>query len=315
MPAGAGANAMPNEAVPPQAFGSRLEAVFQNTGQLCVGIDPHSWLLENWSLPDTAAGAREFSLRVVEAAHGRVGIVKPQVAFFERFGSAGYQVMEQVVARARQAGLLVIADVKRGDVGSSVSAYADAWLSTGSPLEADAMTVSAYQGFGSLADACQIAARNGKGLFVLAATSNPEALVVQTAEVRQREHPAAGQSAGDRTPVERMSVARAIIDDVTGYNETHFPAALGSVGVVLGATAPLVTMGIDTASDTRLSHTPVLAPGFGHQGARVQTVGRVYGVMTPGVIVTESRSILGAGPDSLAQTIQIHADELAVALG
>lgn len=288
---------------PTATFGSRLADVFRTRGQLCVGIDPHSWLLRHWSLPDTAAGARDFGLRVVEAAHGQVGIVKPQIAFFERFGAAGYAAAEAVLAAAREAGLLVIADVKRGDVGSSVSAYATAWLSPDSSLEADAMTVSAYQGFGSLADACQIAADHRKGLFVLAATSNPEAAAVQTARTKAR----AGQ--------ETMSVARAIIEDVLIHNETHSPTALGSVGVVLGATAPLAGMGIDTAHDARLRHTPVLAPGFGHQGARVQEVAAVYGVMTPGVIVTESRSILGAGPDLLAQTIQTHANELAVALG
>lgn len=294
-------------------FGARLEAVIQDSGQLCVGIDPHSWLLEQWSLPDTAAGAREFGLRVVEAASGRVGIVKPQIAFFERFGAAGFQAVEQVMAAARAAGLLVIADVKRGDIGSSMSAYADAWLSPGSPLEADAMTVSSYQGFGSLRDACRIADHHGKGLFVLAATSNPEAFAVQAASARFDDSQVRATASGRRP--EKMSVARAIIEDVVEYNESQGPTDLGAVGVVLGATAPLPTLGIDLAHDVRLSRTPVLAPGFGHQGARVQTVRSIYGVMTPAVIVTESRSILRVGPDTLARTIQVHANELAVALG
>lgn len=302
------------QAGPAIGFGERLAGVFATSGQLCVGIDPHSWLLQQWALPDTAAGAREFGLRVVEAAGGRVGIVKPQIAFFERFGAAGFQAVEDVLRAARAAGLLVIADVKRGDVGSSVSAYADAWLGAGSPLEADAMTVSAYQGFGSLHDACRIASRNGKGLFVLAATSNPEARAIQSAEVHHGVSP--GNPAGtDTSRVEQKSVARAIIEDVLVFNETHTPGSPGSVGVVLGATAPLAEMGINTAGDMRLGQTPVLAPGFGHQGAEVQSVGEVYGVMTPGVIVTESRSILKAGPDSLAHAIEAHANELAVALG
>ncbi|MBW8873198.1 MAG: orotidine-5'-phosphate decarboxylase, partial [Leifsonia sp.] len=133
-----------------EAFGSRLREAFSDSGQLCVGIDPHAGLLKAWGLPDSASGARDFGLRVVEAVTGRAGIVKPQIAFYERHGSAGYAALEDVLAAARAAGLLVIADVKRGDLGSSVDAYGEAWLTPGSPLEADAMTAVAFQGLGSL---------------------------------------------------------------------------------------------------------------------------------------------------------------------
>ena len=144
-------------------------------GPLCVGIDPHEHLLTEWGLDASAAGAREFGLRVVDAAAGRVGIVKPQVSFFERYGSAGFAALEDVLAAARAAGLLVIADAKRGDIGTTMDAYARAWLTPGSPLEADAMTVSPFLGVGSLRDTFRFALENGKGVFVLAATSNPEA--------------------------------------------------------------------------------------------------------------------------------------------
>lgn len=275
------------------SFGTRLRGAFAAHGRLCVGIDPHPFLLKTWSLGDDAAGAREFGLRVVAAAVGRVGIVKPQVAFFERFGSAGYAALETVVATARDAGLLVIADVKRGDVGTSVEAYGQAWLSPGSPLEADAITVSAFQGLGSLAAPLALAHTTGKGLFVLAATSNPEAAVIQKAQAISVD----GSS---------RSVARVIIDDVTRFNREHSASEpLASVGVVLGATLDLSSYGVDLAAQAPA--LPVLAPGFGHQGAALADARRLYGGLADGVIVSESRSLLAAGPSGIAEAIAIRA--------
>jgi orotidine-5'-phosphate decarboxylase len=282
-----------------EGFGGRLARVFAESGRLCVGIDPHPHLLEEWGLPASADGLRAFGLTVVESVTGRAGIVKPQVAFFERFGAAGYAALEDVLTAARGAGLLVIADAKRGDIGTSVTAYAEAWLTPGSPLEADAMTVAAYQGVGSLADAMILAERAGKGLFVLAATSNPEAAAVQQALVQS------GPRAG-------RSVARAIIEDVHAFNQEQRPdAPLGSVGLVLGATVELADYGIDvTTAGERTPALPVLAPGFGHQGARVEDVTRLFGSLAAGVIVSESRGLLSAGPEGLADAVSRRAAEV-----
>ena len=269
------------------SFGSRLAASFGRHGRLCVGIDPHTWLLEEWSLPVSAGGARDFGLRVVEAAAGRVGIVKPQVAFFERFGSAGYAALEEVLAAARAAGLLVIADVKRGDVGTSVDAYAQAWLTPGSPLEADAKTVNAYQGVGSLDRSRDLALEHGKGLFLLAATSNPEAAGLQQARTANG-----------------ATVAAGIVTQVAALNDLEAPERLGSTGVVLGATVDFGDYGIDLAS---LRRTPVLAPGFGHQGARVEDLHSLDGAAAASVVVTVSRSVLAAGPTGLAAAIETEA--------
>jgi orotidine-5'-phosphate decarboxylase len=269
------------------SFGSRLSASFERHGRLCVGIDPHAWLLAEWDLEISAAGARDFGLRVVDAAAGRAGIVKPQAAFFERFGSAGYAALEDVLAAARAAGLLVIADVKRGDVGTSVEAYAQAWLTPGSPLEADAMTVSAYQGVGSLDRARELALEHGKGLFLLAATSNPEAAGLQQARTAHG-----------------STVASEIVAQVAAQNEREAPETLGSIGVVLGATVEFSEYGIDLAS---LGRTPVLAPGFGHQGARIDQLHSLYGAAADSVIVTVSRSILSAGSTGLAAAIETEA--------
>ncbi|WP_309619369.1 orotidine-5'-phosphate decarboxylase [Salinibacterium sp.] len=263
------------------SFGQRLEGVFAARGQLCLGIDPHEFLLESWGLPDTAAGLREFGLRCVDAATGAVGIIKPQVAFFERHGSAGYAALEDVLAAARAAELLIIADAKRGDVGSTVSAYGAAWLTPGSPLEVDAMTVSAYQGVGSLSGALELAKAGDKGMFVLAATSNPESVAPQNAVLDR------GGSVG-------RTVAASIVAEVHLLNSTA--AGLGSTGVVIGATVAFHDYGIRVGE---LESTPILGPGFGEQGAQVSDLSVLYGAVCRNVVVNVSRSVLRAGPDGL----------------
>ena len=290
-------------------FGTRLRHAFDAYGRLCVGIDPHAFLLEQWGLPDDASGVLSLGLRVVDAAAGSVGIVKPQVAFFERFGSAGYAALERVLASARDAGLVVIADVKRGDLGTSVEAYGQAWLTPGAPLEADAMTISAFQGVGSIAAPMALATETGKGLFVLAATSNQEAARIQRARV----DPASGEESD-----ETRTVARVIIDDVTRYNAqehgTRSDSAIGSVGVVLGATLDIAAYGIDVTSSATPA-APVLAPGFGHQGAKLSDAARIYGALLPATIISESRSVLAAGPGGIVDAIARRAGEVRQAIG
>ncbi len=282
--------------MPDSGFGARLAATFAAHGQLCVGIDPHSFLLDAWGLPDSAAGVREFGLRVVDAAAGRAGILKPQVAFFERHGSAGYSALERVLEQARGAELLVIADAKRGDLGTSVDAYGQAWLTPGSALEADAMTISAYQGVGSIAGPIALAHDVGKGLFVLAATSNPESFGIQTARVDT------GERSGD-------TVAAAIVKDVSVLNRAA-SHPVGSLGVVLGATVSARTYGISLDELASPPATPVLAPGFGHQGAKFSDVRARYEAAAPHVIVAVSRSVLSAGPGKIADAISRASGEL-----
>ncbi|WP_442784479.1 orotidine-5'-phosphate decarboxylase [Cryobacterium sp. CAN_C3] len=306
-------SAVTASALPVVSFGDRLARVFAERGQLCVGIDPHSWLLRDWILPDTAAGAESFGRAVVAAAAGQVGLVKPQVAFYERFGSAGFVALERVLADARQAGLLVIGDAKRGDLGTSALAYAQAWLSPGSPLEVDALTLTAYMGVGSLEQSLTLAAANGKGVFLLAATSNPEAADIQRAVV------ADGPYAGS-------SVARAILDDVAGRNardggaddgaaSAPLATGLGSIGVVLGATLDLAAFGIDVHQAPTEFRTPVLAPGFGHQGGNIMDLPGIYGGYAGGVIVSESRSVLSAGPRRIEEAIERKVAEVGAVRG
>ncbi|GMA27593.1 orotidine-5'-phosphate decarboxylase [Arenivirga flava] len=281
--------------VTPVSFGARLARATGAHGTVCVGIDPHAWLLERWELPDTAEGLRRFGFGVVSAAAGRAAVVKPQVAFFERHGALGLAALEEVIAAARAEGLLVIADAKRGDVGSTVEAYGEAWLRDGSPLRSDALTVVAYQGVGSLAGPMDLAQRTGAGLFVLAATSNPESAVPQRA-----------LRADGRT------VAAGVAAEVVAENAARFAdEPLGSFGLVLGATVDLAAIGIDTAS---FGGAPILAPGFGHQGARLQDLRRLYGAASGQVLVSSSRELLSAGPDGLADAIARQTEEVAACL-
>lgn len=277
-------------------FGSRLRDVFERRGHLCLGIDPHASVLDAWGLPDSADGARELGLRAVDLAAGLIGVVKPQVAFYERHGAAGYAALESVIAAAREASLLVIADAKRGDIGTTLAAYGEAWLTPGSPLEADAMTVVAYQGVGSLADPIGRARAFGKGLFVLAATSNPEAAAVQTAVI-------------GRGPRDGSAVAAGIVGEVGVLNRGD---ELGSFGVVIGATVALADYRIEPAW---LRGMPVLAPGFGEQGGALADARRLYGEGTDSIVANVGRSVLSGGRDGARARLEQAAGELAEAVG
>ena len=164
-----------------ESFGARLRVAMDELGPLCAGIDPHPALLAHWGLDETVQGLETFAMTCVEAFAGTVAVVKPQSAFFERFGSAGVAVLERTLAGLREAGTLSLLDVKRGDIGSTMTAYAQAYLGRDSPLRADAITVSPFLGFESLRPALDLAHETGRGLFVLALTSNPEGAQVQHA--------------------------------------------------------------------------------------------------------------------------------------
>lgn len=260
-------------------FGARLAAAMDDHGPLCVGIDPHAALLAAWGLTDDAAGLREFSLRVVEAIGARVAAVKPQSAFFERHGSAGIAVLEETLEALRDVGALSILDVKRGDIGSTMGGYAQAYLVDAAPLAADAITVSPYLGYGSLAPALEAAGATGRGLFVLGLTSNPEGAAVQHA-----------------TASSGRAVAAMIADGATASNAAARAAGtLGSIGLVVGATIGDAArdLGIDLAA----TNAPLLAPGVGAQGAGEAELARVFGAARAQVLASTSRGVLGAGPD------------------
>ncbi|MGY2002986.1 orotidine-5'-phosphate decarboxylase [Blastococcus sp. SYSU DS1024] len=264
-------------------FGRRLAEAVASRGPLCVGLDPHAQLLLDWDVGDSLDGLRRFTDAVVEALAGSVAVLKPQMAFYERFGARGVAVLEEAVAACRAAGALVLLDAKRGDIGSTMAAYAD-YLRSDHPMSVDAMTVSPYLGPESLAPAVATAKASGGGLFVLARTSNPDAATLQHAVVGER------------------SVAQVVVDTVRGWNApggavpgpaTGFGPSLGSFGVVVGATLP------EPDVDLAGLGGPVLAPGLGAQGGTVSDLRRLFGAGTA-IVPTVSRDVLGAGPDPAA---------------
>ncbi|MEU1789715.1 orotidine-5'-phosphate decarboxylase [Streptomyces sparsogenes] len=274
-------------------FGTRLRRAMDDRGPLCVGIDPHASLLADWGLGDDIAGLERFTRTVVDALAERVAVLKPQSAFFERFGSRGIAVLERAVADARSAGALVLMDAKRGDIGSTMAAYAAAYLDPGSPLFSDAVTLSPYLGFGSLRPALDAARASGAGVFVLALTSNPEGAEVQHA-VR----------AGGAT------VAATVLDHLREENADEARAGrLGSFGAVVGAT--LGGAAGEAGADLAIGG-PLLAPGIGAQGATPADLPKVFGAAVPHVVPSVSRGVLRHGPDpaSLAEAALRMADQV-----
>jgi orotidine-5'-phosphate decarboxylase len=255
------------------SFGSRAHVAMQAYGPACIGIDPHPSLLEQWGLEDDIEGLDRFASTCVEAFAGRVAFVKPQSAFFERFGARGVVVLERTIEDLRHTGSLVVLDVKRGDIGSTAQAYADAYLDDDAPMAADAITVSPYRGFGSLTPFFEVAEKNDAGVFVLALTSNPEGPEVQHA-VRD-----------DRT------VAGSVLAQLAELNAGAAP--MGSYGAVVGAT-------IGSSPADLAINGPLLVPGFGAQGGTVDDIRRLFGDVIDQVIPSTSRGVLSAGPDVTA---------------
>ncbi|WP_300681766.1 orotidine-5'-phosphate decarboxylase [Nocardioides sp.] len=253
-------------------FGARLAEAVAARGPLCAGIDPHAGLLAEWGLPDTVDGLERFALTAVEGLAPHVSVIKPQSAFYERFGSRGVAVLERVIADSRAAGALVLLDIKRGDIGSTSQAYADAYLDPASPLASDAITVSPYLGFGSLDPFVDTARRFDAGLFVLGLTSNKEGPEVQRATTDTGE-----------------SVAARMFDHLRGLNADADP--IGSFGAVVGAT-------LGDAGESLDFNGPILAPGFGEQGGTVADIKRIFaGLM---VLPSSSRGLLRQGPSVAA---------------
>ncbi|MEV0618641.1 orotidine-5'-phosphate decarboxylase [Nonomuraea sp. NPDC050404] len=255
-----------------ESFGARLRARLDAYGPLCVGIDPSPALLNGWGLDDSPAALERFSRTVVEEVADVAAVVKPQSAFFERWGSRGIAVLERTIADLREAGTLVLLDVKRGDIGSTMAAYAEAYLDKGSPLAADAVTLSPYLGFGSLQGAISSAMANDAGVFVLARTSNPEAAELQ------------------------RLVADQVLAGAAAANEGHAP--FGPVGVVMGATLPSIEHSLTDLNG------PILAPGLGAQGATPADVARLFGSVRHAVLPSVSRAVLADPKRVRARTLR-----------
>jgi orotidine-5'-phosphate decarboxylase len=259
-------------------FAQRFRELAEARSPFCLGIDPTPQLLKAWNLPDSAEGLARMCETVVTAAQDHLAIVKPQIAFFERFGSKGIQVLETLIDAFHERGTLVLVDGKRGDIGSTVEAYGQAYLGATSAFRADAMTAHAYLGFGSLKPLLDRAVDVGAGVFIVVRSSNVEGIPLQNAVLK----------------TDGRTVADSLADMITEFNERTSGGEIGPIGAVVGATIEndlLPTL-------ERLSKSLILAPGIGHQGATFEDLRRRFERHAARAIPSSSRAVLDRGPNS-----------------
>jgi orotidine-5'-phosphate decarboxylase len=256
-------------------FADRLAAAVRGKRTaLCVGLDPRRELLpksirdRHPDTPDgTAAAYEQFCLRVLEIVTPRVGVVKPQSAFFEACGPAGIAVLQRVMRRARDSGLITILDAKRGDIASTANAYAAAAFNV---MDADAVTINPYLGRDAVEPFIRAARGDGRGVFVLVRTSNPGAGLFQDLPC-------------DGRPV-HQHVAAAV---ASWSGENVGACGFGDVGAVIGATHPMEL----TLLREQLPNVWFLAPGYGAQGGAAADARAAFRADGLGAIVNSSRGV------------------------
>jgi orotidine-5'-phosphate decarboxylase len=250
-------------------FASRLIEGTRKFGPLCVGIDPHPGMIPEMFGGDTPEGVWKWSQAIVEAAAGKVAVVKPQVSLFERHGPEGMAALQAAAKAARAAGLIVLMDAKRGDIGSTAEGYAQAYLSPGAPFEGDALTVNPYMGLDTLEPYAKLAKAHGKGVIVLVRTSNPGAADFQSRIM-----------AGAPLYVRVAEALGPLTERLMS------PCGWSSLMMVIGATAPEEARAVRALAPKAL----FLVPGYGAQGAGAAEAcsGLVNG---EGGVVSASRSV------------------------
>lgn len=264
------------------AYMTRLEDRIRSLGtSTVVGLDPR-WdqlpaEITNGDLSPTpiqaAEGFQYFCCEIIDIVRPFVPAVKPQVAFFEQLGPAGMAALHQIMQHARKQQLIVIADAKRGDIGSTAAGYADAWLdgtSNKAAFPADALTVSPYLGDDTLQPFVETAIERNAGIYVLVRTSNPGAAAFQ-----------------DRR-TDGTTLFEAVADTVQQLNVTYRGEShWGPVGAVVGATWPQELADLRS----RMPNTPFLVPGYGSQGGTSADVAAAFGSKPGGALINSSRAI------------------------
>ncbi len=265
-------------------FGDQLIKRVRELGNpLCVGLDPYldkipPLFRDGPMTPDdarTAPAVGAYLAAVLDRLEGRVAIVKPQSAFFERMGWRGIQMLDQIVRHAHDRGLMVLMDAKRGDIGSTATAYAEAYLADDAPLRSEALTISPFLGRDTLEPYLNVARENGTGVFILVKTSNPGSGDYQDLQI-------GNQSLSGRIAESLGDLASDLAGPETGWS---------SLGIVVGATYP------KQGEEIRgiLPNVPFLIPGYGAQGGGADDAVRsfVAGPNGPeGGIVNSSRAVL-----------------------
>ena len=255
-------------------FADALTAQTQRTSAVCVGLDPQLSKLPE-GIEKSPQGVQEFCTGIIDAVAETAVCVKPNLAFFEILGWAGMRVFWEVCLHAKHRGLMVIADGKRNDIGSTCEAYADAYLNKESPI--DSLTVTPYLGSDSVKPFIERCEKNGKGIFVIVKTSNPSSGEIQDLPV------------GDEVVHEHLAQL------VEGWSTRVLGTSSGfsSVGAVVGATYPEELKYLRTL----MPHVPFLIPGYGAQGGSAEDVKHGFLPDGTGAIVNASRSIIYASSE------------------
>ncbi|MCG8442062.1 MAG: orotidine-5'-phosphate decarboxylase [Caulobacterales bacterium] len=262
-------------------FGDRLSAAIAAHGPLCVGLDPYPARIPGLFGPPGAEAIERFGAAVIDALAGQVGVIKPQIALFERFGPAALSALARLTWRAREAGLLVILDAKRGDIADTGAGYAEAYLGESAWLHADAVTVNPFMGLDTLEPWRERARAGGKGVVVLTRTSNAGARDLQELD------------AGGRPVWLRLAERLARLAEADAG-----PRGWSSLALVVGATAPEAARALRATVPAAV----FLVPGFSTQGAGPgeALAGAIAdGEGRPaGVLVNASRSVLYGSADA-----------------
>lgn len=253
-------------------FETRFHRLADAKSPFCLGVDPAPGLLLAAGLDDSPSGIRAFCERLLDAGQEFVGVVKPQIAYFERFGPDGLKEMKRLLDAARERNILTVVDAKRGDIDTTCMGYAQAYLGPDSYYNADALTVTAYMGFDALAPIIDTAREYGRGVFVVVMSSNPEGRSIQTALL------------ADGT----QSVADHLAEKIADYNTR---AGTKVVGAVVGATVGPMLGGVVG----RLDHGLILCPGIGHQGAQFSDLKQPFADARRSIMPTMARSIVRDG--------------------
>lgn len=257
----------------PDSFAARFATARDRHGPLAIGADPHGQVLSKWGLTDDADGLERFTDIVLSAAADTVGLIKPQSAFYERHGWRGIRALTRLAETARAEGLLVILDVKRGDVGSTNGAYAAAYLGDGAPIQADAITVHPYLGLAAMGEFVNRAHQAAACLLIVTRSSNPEGRAIQSA-----------------TTAPGMTVDQRLLADIGALNARLAPGRLGPVGAVIGPGQ------VEPRLDLATANALFLAPGVGAQGGTLADVAATFSACPDRVMPSASRSLLAAGP-------------------
>lgn len=254
----------------------------------CAGLDPSLEILKQWALKPDARGLEAFNDICTEALAQHPVPVKLQMAFYEQFGARGIAALQNTIRTLKQLGCAVILDAKRGDIGSTAAAYAQAWLGSDSASAVQAITVHPYLGMGALQSFFDAASERDALVFVVVRSSNPEGSELQQAQ-----------------RADGTSVAESLCDEIAKINHQHGKAVAAAV---LGA-----TLGSEfTSLATRLQGAPILAPGIGAQGVTLADFAEVAGTHINQCILPVSRALLASGPDpqQLAQAVASYSNQV-----